>query len=226
VFNRISKEKKILIIALDDMNYLANADKILYDLLRAYESYPGIKTGVFAVMQKNETHKLSDKVRSVFQPTSINFPLYNRNEIFDILKKRADIGFYPNVVSKLLLERIADLTAERNDLRFGIELLKQSALKAEADASRAVMEKHLNAALAALSNKLPKGHEAEGAETIVLSLLKREATSGDLYELLKKKADMSYTSFYRLLKKLENSGSIKIRTKALKKGKTRVISRA
>jgi cell division control protein 6 len=221
IFNKLGKEKKILIVALDDMNYLANADKVLYDLLRAYESYPGVKTGVFAVMQKDETHRLSDKVRSVFQPSLINFPLYNRNEIFDILKNRINIGFYPNVLSKTLLERIAGLTHERNDLRFGIGLLKQSALQAEADASRSVKEKHLDTALDSLS----AGKEADGPESLVLGLLKKETTSGDLFELLKKKTDMSYTSFYRLLKKMETAGTIKIKTKLLRRGKTRMITR-
>ena len=222
VFQRISKEKKILMVALDDMNYLPNSDKVLYDLLRAYESYPNVKTGVFAVMQKNDTYKLSDKVRSVFQPNAVNFPLYTRNEISDILKNRINTGLYPNVLSRPLLEKIVYITHERSDLRFGIELLKQAVLQAEADASRTIKDVHVNKAVSSM--KMDK--ELGETEAVILELIDNQAiTSGRLYKLFKSRIDMSYSSFYRLLSRLKASGMIKIDTKALKKGKTRVISR-
>ena len=224
IFARLSKDKQILVVALDDINYLQNNEKVLYDLLRAYESYSGVKTGVISVMQKNEIYRFGDKTRSVFQPQIINFPTYKINEITAILKNRADIGLYNNVMSKKMLGEIAVMTSDKNDLRFGIELLKQAVMQAEADSSRVVKEKHLEKAIASIMPSPTK--EVRDDEKLILDLLDKEMTSGELYKLFTKKIDISYSSFYRLLRKMEAAGLIETKEKIAEKGgKTRVITK-
>jgi cell division control protein 6 len=224
IFAKLSKEKQVLVVALDDINYLQNNEGVLYDLLRAYESYPGVKVGVLSVMQRNELHKLSDKTRSVFQPQLIEFLPYKTNEIFSILRNRADIGLYKNVVSGKIIERISELTSEKGDLRFGIELLKQSVMQAEAGMSKTVKENHVKKAAASIS---PDARQLEGNEKMILELIEKEAKSGELYELIKKKLNISYSSFYRLLRAMENKGLIKTEDiTADKGGKTRIIRKA
>ena len=53
IMKDLQKDGKALVVALDDINYLIqskNADKVLYDLLRAYEEYPGVRTSIFAIL--------------------------------------------------------------------------------------------------------------------------------------------------------------------------------
>jgi cell division control protein 6 len=220
IFQKLSKDEKTLIVALDDLNYANN--ELLYDILRAYEAYPKARTAAFAVLLKDEIHKLDDKVRSVFQPMQINFPPYNKDEIFNILKKRSEIGFYPNVISDELIRKIS-LQTVKNDLRFGIALLRQSALQAEKNASRKIREEDVNNALSSITienNKLQKTDE------IILDILENGALqSGDLYKSLKKKVDTSYSGFYRTLEKLKAMNLIEMNEVDLKKGKTRIISK-
>ncbi len=131
VFNELGEKRKALVVCLDEVNHLLPggvADEILYTLLRAHEVYPGVKTAVFAISTSEILHAFSDKVRSIFSPVRVEFKPYSGAELLEILRGRRDAGLYPGVLSDALLETIADKTS---DLRFGIELLKQSAMAAE-----------------------------------------------------------------------------------------------
>ena len=72
----LQKNQKSLVIALDDVNYLFQsntANKVFYDILRAYEEYPGVKTAIFAILSDLEFKYAFDKnVNTVFIPQEIN----------------------------------------------------------------------------------------------------------------------------------------------------------
>ena len=64
IMHELQKNNKSLIIALDDINYLfqsKNANKVVYDILRAYEEYPGVRTGIFAILSDLEFRYAFDK---------------------------------------------------------------------------------------------------------------------------------------------------------------------
>ena len=98
----LQKNSQSLILALDDVNYLFqsnNANKLFYDILRAYEEYPGVKTAIFAILSDLEFKYAFDKnVNTVFIPQEITFPPYSYSEIENILKDRVNAGFYPGVL--------------------------------------------------------------------------------------------------------------------------------
>ncbi len=213
IMQYLQSEKKALIIALDDVNYLfhsKNANKIFYDVLRAYEEFPGVRTGIFAVLSDIEfRHTLDKNVNSVFIPQEIVFSPYTRNQMFDILKERVKIGFYPNVISDEILEQITDYASENGDLRIGIDLLRISGNRAEAEASRNVKVKHLGEALKSsgplnLINILKSLSKPEYELLEMISNADEEfLRAGELYEVFKKKNKSSYSSFNRILEKLE-----------------------
>lgn len=218
IFEKISREKKVLLVALDDMTMHSD---VLYSILRAHEMY-NVKTGVFAVLPRNEVHKLDEKTRSIFSPQEIRFPVYKSEEIFSILKDRASAGLYESVAPKAVLETIAAETSE--DLRFGIELLKNAVLEAESKASRLIKEEHVETALSKM-NSSKKNMDINEDAKLLLELIKsnENINSGRLFEIFGKKSNASYSTFYRLLNKLESLGLIK--TIDIKKGgKTRLIS--
>ncbi|HOV52465.1 MAG TPA: ORC1-type DNA replication protein, partial [Methanothrix sp.] len=101
VAQRAADEDQVLIIALDDINYLFHereVDHILYSLLRAHETCPGARMGVIGVLSEPTLNYILDpRVLSVFQAEEIAFPLYTRAELWDILNKRVQMGFYPGV---------------------------------------------------------------------------------------------------------------------------------
>ena len=196
IMKDLQKNEKSLIIALDDVNYLfqsKNANKIFYDMLRAYEEYPGVKTAIFAILSDLEFKYAFDKnVNTVFIPQEIHFPLYSYSEIEDILRDRAKAGFFPNVLSDDILEQVAMHTYENGDLRVGINLLKSCGNIAEADASREITQEHFDKAVDSLVS-INISQTIDSLTDLEKSLLRIIAdydgiyTAGELSEVFKKK---------------------------------------
>ena len=108
VMNKLSADNKALVVAFDDVNYLfqtQHANKIFYDILRAYEEFEGVRTGIFAILSDLEFRYALDKnVNTVFIPQDITFQPYTYSEIFSILQDRARAGFYHGVISDEIIE--------------------------------------------------------------------------------------------------------------------------
>lgn len=205
---------KVLLVVLDDANDLVKTGKIndiLYSILRSHEINMNVKTSVWCVVQE-ETINLDDKVRSIFIPETIKFPKYSYNEIYDILKKRADTGLYEGVISKDVLEIISEKTSNRNDLRFGIDLIRKTALKAESFSEKKITKKHLDEYLETTN------------EDIVLSLAEKESDSKKIFDEFTKATELSYPTFLRIIKKMESEGKIKTESGNKSKSEARKIS--
>jgi cell division control protein 6 len=215
IFEKVARhaaEKGIvMVVALDDINYLFHekeVDHVLYSILRAHETFPGARMGVIAVLSEPALSYVFDpRVASVFQAEEITYPLYTKVEIRDILNRRAQLGFYPGVISDQILETIADYTEKSGDLRVGIDLLRRSALSAERRASKSISiedvessyEKsrlvHLTYALKSLKED----------ELNVLRLAAEHGTSraGELYKQFQQDTGAGYTRFHEILNKLD-----------------------
>ena len=215
IMKKLSNEGKALVVALDDVNHLfysKNANQTLYDILRAHEVFPGVRTGIFAIISDIEFRYILDKnVSSIFIPREVVFEPYTLEEMKDILKDRVKVGFYADVLSDEILDQITDLAHSAGDLRVGIELLRTIGNFAEADASKTVKKTHLKAAKqnlnsTSLQNTINRlsDDEKELLKIISFSTHNQEnSAAGDLYNLLKKKKTLSYATFDRALKKLE-----------------------
>ncbi len=212
IMKDLQKNQKSLVVALDDINYLfqsKNANKVVYDLLRAYEEYPGVKTSIFAILSDLEFKYAFDKnVNTVFIPQEITFPLYTYSEIEDILRDRVNAGFFPNVMNDDVLEQISMYTLENGDLRVGINLLRSCGNIAEADASREITEEHFEKAIDSLVSvniveTLKSLNDLEKSILRMIADYEGVYTAGELSELFKQKTGSSYASFNRALDKLE-----------------------
>ncbi len=233
IFKKLTKEEKSLIVVLDDMSHLfydRHANEILYDILRVHEVFPGARAAVFSIVSDVEFgHKLEDRVRSVFRPQEIFFKPDGAGEMFDILKERVSEGFYPGVITDNLVSKVADNAFSNGDLRLGIEILRRSAFAAENDASKEIKSEHVKRAVAdtgpaALKETL--GALDEGETKLIMLIAKAgKKNSGELYELFKKEAGLSYTKFYRMLDKLESIRLIDTKfAEEGKRGRTRNIT--
>ena len=108
----LQREEQVLLVALDDANYLLyenEINQVLYPLLRSHEAYPGVRTGVVAIvsdMSVTLQTEVDARVASVFRPTEIYFPPYSGEEVHDILEERVLQGLYPNVLRPDMLDQI------------------------------------------------------------------------------------------------------------------------
>ena len=212
IMKELQKNGKSLVVALDDINYLfqsKNANKVVYDLLRAYEEYPGVRSSIFAILSDLEFKYAFDKnVNTVFIPQEITFPLYTYSQIEDILRDRIKAGFFPNVMNDDILEQISMYTFENGDLRVGINLLRSCGNIAEADASREITQEHFDKAIDSLVS-VNVSETLKSLNDTEMSILKMIAdnegmyNAGELSELFKQKTGSSYASFNRALDKLE-----------------------
>jgi len=227
IFDYLTNEKKILIISLDDCVFLEDCDEVIYQLSRASEVFEGVKVGLIAVLSEKEKYIIEDKAESVFRPMIIDYSSYNEDEVFDILKVRAEIGFYRGVIDEEVLRNIAEYSIEK-DLRFGLELLRQSGIEAENKSNKKILKQHVKNAfnkICKIDKDLGK-QELNEKEKIVLQILSSNRYgSGDLYELFGKKIKISYSSFYRLIDKMSKKKLISVEEKEGKdgKGRTRII---
>jgi cell division control protein 6 len=219
VTDRLVDEDEVLVVALDDVNYLfyeSEASDTLYSLLRAHEEQGGAKIGVILVSSDLELdiiESLDGRVQSVFRPEDIYFPKYGEAEIVEILEERVERGFHEGAMDAPVLDRVAELTAEQGgDLRVGIDLLRRAGLKAEMRASPTVelqdveeayeTSKHVH-----LSRRLRELSESERALAEVIAENDGEQ-AGDIYEAFHEQTDLGYTRYSEIINKLDQLGVI------------------
>ena len=219
VTDRLVDENRVLVVALDDVNYLfyeSEASDTLYSLLRAHEEQGGAKIGVIVVssdLDLDMIEALDGRVQSVFRPEEVYFPKYDEPEIGEILRERVRRGFYDGVVDAPVLDRVAELTADQGgDLRVGIDLLRRAGLKAEMRASRTVEPQDVEAAYDTskyvhLSRRLQGLADSERALVEVIAEHDGER-AGDIYEAFHDRTDLGYTRYSEIINKLDQLGII------------------
>lgn len=234
IMQELQNTKRGLVVALDDVDYLfhnKNANEIFYDILRAHEEYQGVKTGLFAIISDIEFRYILDKnVNSIFIPQEIIFDPYSFDDMKQILSERVEAGFYPGVISEKILNEITHTAMSMGDLRVGIDLLRVVGNNAEADASRTIEEKHLEAALVNTDSSLISLRNtitnlSKNEKSLLKIIVKNDyCIAGSIYKQLNNINPLSYTTFDRLLKKLEFLRLIDIQfTGKGMKGNSRVI---
>jgi cell division control protein 6 len=237
VTDRLAEQDEVLVVALDDVNYLfyeGEASDTLYSLLRAHETQGEARIGVIVVssdLSLELIEELDGRVQSVFRPEEVYFPVYGEGEIADILGERAERGFNEDVVSPAVLDRVAELTADSGDLRVGIDLLRRAGLNAEMRASRTVsvddVEEayeqskyvHLSHSLRALS---------EGERELVRVVAEHEGEqAGEVYEAFHDATDLGYTRYSEMVNKLDQLGLVETEYADVEgRGRSRALSLA
>ncbi|MDK2916128.1 MAG: archaeal cell division control protein 6 [Euryarchaeota archaeon] len=234
----LQREEQVLLVALDDANYLLYENEInhvLYPLLRSHEAYPGVRIGVVAIvsdMSVTLQTEVDARVASVFRPTEIYFPPYSEEEVHAILEERVLQGLYPNVIRSEMLDLVVEQTMKSGDLRVGIDLLKRAALNAEREARRSVERDDVCKAYE-VSRYLHLAFSLRALKTEERAVLARiadmsarddtEMNAGDVYRFVKEQVGVSYTKFYEMIQKFDSMRLLNLHYRQ-GRGRTRLIS--
>jgi cell division control protein 6 len=233
----LSKEEQVLLVALDDANYLLyenEINKVLYTLLRSHEAYPGTRIGVIVIvsdMDVDLSREVDARVSSVFRPTEIYFPPYSEEEVRTIIGERVAQGLYPGSLPSGMFDLVVEQTQKSGDLRVGIDLLKRAALNAEKRASRVIERDDICGAYQ-ISRYLHLAHSVKTLKTEEKALLKalagysregNEMNAGEVYKAVKEHMEVGYTRFYEIVKKFDAMRLVNLEYRD-GKGRTRVIS--
>ena len=231
------KDEMVLLVALDDANYLLyenEINKVLYTLLRAHEAYDGIRTGVIAIISDIDVDLLQAvdaRVTSVFRPTEIYFPPYEQAEIRGIMQARVMQGLYPGALPDEMLTLVIDQTQKSGDIRVGIDLLKRATLNAERAARRTIerddicgaylVSKYLHLSF---TTKTLRDEEKNVLRALAkASASEQEMNAGEVYKAISESVAIGYTRFYEVVKKLDALRLVNLHYRE-GKGRTRLIS--
>ena len=231
------KDEMVLLVALDDANYLLyenEINKVLYTLLRAHEAYEGIRMGVIAIISDIDVDLLQAvdaRVTSVFHPTEIYFPLYEQGEIRGIMQARVMQGLYPGALPDEMLTLVIDQTQKSGDIRVGIDLLKRATLNAERAARRTIerddicgaylVSKYLHLSF---TTKTLRDEEKNVLRALAqASISEQEMNAGEVYKTISESVAIGYTRFYEVVKKLDALRLVNLHYRE-GKGRTRLIS--
>jgi len=237
VARMLVKDEIVLLVALDDANYLLyenEINKVLYTLLRSHETYEGTRIGVIVIVSDLDvdlTRAVDARVASVFRPTEIYFPPYDNTEIQEIMKARVVQGLFQGVLSEELLNLVVEQTLKSGDLRVGIDLLKRAALSAERAAKRSIERVDICGAYE-ISKYLHLSYTIKTLKDEERLILKscaersekdREMNAGDVYKSIKESLSIGYTRFYEIIKKMDAMRLINLEYRD-GKGRTRIIT--
>jgi cell division control protein 6 len=233
----MQKEDAVLLVCLDDANYLLyenEMNRVLYTLLRSHEAYPGTRIGVILIisdMTVDLIQAVDARVASVFRPTEVYFPPYKEGEVAGILRDRVNQGLFPNVLPEAMLRLVVEQTMKSGDLRVGIDLLKRATLSAEKAARRTIERDDICSAYE-VSKYLHLAFTVKTLKTEEKELLKRvaelssgemEMNAGEVFKACKEKESIGYTRFYEMVKKLDAMRLVNLSYRD-GRGRTRLIS--
>jgi cell division control protein 6 len=231
------KEEIVLLVALDDANYLLyenEINKVLYTLLRSHETYEGTRIGVIVIVSDLDvdlSRAVDARVASVFRPAEIYFPPYDNAEIQEIMKARVLQGLFQGVLSEELLNLVVEQTLKSGDLRVGIDLLKRATLSAERAARRTIEREDICGAYE-VSKYLHLSYTLKtlkDEERLILksfaerSVKEHEMNAGEVYKSIRESLSIGYTRFYEIIKKMDAMRLINLQYRD-GKGRTRIIT--
>lgn len=233
----LQKEEQVLLVCLDDANYLLyenELNKVLYTLLRSHEAYPGTRIGVIVIISDLDvdlSRVVDARVSSVFRPTDIYFPPYSEDEVAEIMRERILQGLYPGVLGDDMFDLVVSQTLKSGDLRVGIDLLKRAVLNAEKNARKVIEREDICGAYSvskylhlAYSVKTLKDEEKQLLRTLaVRSGEGGEMNAGEVYKAVKETMGIGYTRFYEIIKKFDAMRLVNLQYRD-GKGRTRLIS--
>ncbi len=238
ITDHLVENDEILVVALDDVNYLFYEDEAsdtLYSLLRAHEAHSGAKVGVIVVssdLDLDVIDSLDGRVQSVFRPEEVYFSAYGEGEIVDILRERVERGFRESATGPRVLDRVAEHTANSGgDLRIGIDLLRRAGLNAEMRGSAEVEVDDVDSAYEKakyvhLSRHLRGLSDSEAALVRVVARHDGQR-AGDVYEAFRAETDLGYTRYSEIINKLDQLGLLEAEyTNVEGRGRTRELSLA
>jgi len=124
-----------LLIILDELSYLINKNgDLIYSLTRINDDLLNSKQRISIIGIVRDISCLSNidiSTMSTLQRNIIKFKKYERIQIFDILKYRANLSLKKNVISDELIDNITEIVYKNGDIRYGLNLLWRSCKIAE-----------------------------------------------------------------------------------------------
>ncbi len=196
-YKLVDQEKQVILLVLDEIDQLTKkiGDEMLYNLTRINSELHNSQICLIGISNNLIfSENLDPRVKSSLSEEEIIFPPYNALQIQDILRKRADLAFYPGSLEAGLVEKCAAYAArEHGDARRAIDLLRVAGEIAERSGSRSVAISNLDDAekrvetekiISAALNQ-PKQFQMILFTLLLVNASKKQIFTGEIYDLYK-----------------------------------------
>ncbi|MFA5382931.1 MAG: AAA family ATPase [Candidatus Micrarchaeia archaeon] len=196
---------KGIVIVLDEIDRLfiskTNDDEVLYDLSRAKENL-GVNISIIAISNNQEILlKLDNRIKSSLMPRTLEFKPYDPIALKDILKQRAKIAFFPNVLDEEVIPLCAAIGLNHNgDARISINALWKAAKDAEKNRQQKVSIENIQNIK--LSLKTEEELKKELGKKIDYSIFNKQEIK--ILKILEKNREIETSVLYKKLKLNEN----------------------
>jgi len=212
--------KRSSVIVLDEIDKIQD-HQILYSFLE--DLYR--KSIVLITNNKDFLSALDQRILSRLIPETIEFNPYSKEETYEILKHRSSLAFYPNVLSEDALKLIADKSFEMKDVRTGLFLLRESGTIAEQKLKKKIDLEDSEKAIEKLVDfKIKNSSLLAEDQNKVLDLIKENTgkTTKEIHQIIE--PSISYRTFFRKLKDLEEASLISLTEENKGEGKKTIVN--
>lgn len=142
-FEHVLREKSV-VIAVDEVDSILQKEKepLVYYLNRQP------KTTLILISNKIEdATQLPERLLSTLQPKLIQLDPYTPEEAKTILLDRVKNAFQPDVIPEKLIDKVAKLTSENGDIRFGLSTLLTAGSMAEKAGRTKITDEDIQSAI-------------------------------------------------------------------------------
>ncbi len=205
----ICNKKHGVVFVFDEVDKLEDL-QILYILLEEIDR----KCLFLITNEEGWLQSVDQRILSRLMPEVVEFEPYTYGETKDILKERVKYAFVKNVWNDEAIEVVVQKSAEYEDMRLGLFLLRESGTVAESKASREIQKEHVEKALEKIHlYKTVDAEDLDKEKVAILDLIQKNSgkTAIQLYEIFKKEYGKSYRTFFRRLKSLGLLGMISLK---------------
>ena len=240
--NALENWSGLHIVILDELDYFVkrNGDDLLYKLLRINEDLSKSRVSIIGITNNLYfVENLDPRVRSSLGEEEIFFPPYNAEQLYTILKQRAEKAFHPGVIDDSVISYCAALAARENgDARRALDLLRVAGEVAERENALVIGTEHVKKALAEVEEgrvnqviaTLPLQQKLVLKVAVNLATRRGYTTTGEVYSVYLEEArrrglePLSQRSVSQVLSQLDMMGILIAEVRSMgRHGLTKVI---
>jgi len=231
VWKALEDEGKYLLLALDEVDFLVtvSGEEPLYFLTRLADEYLNRPQRISLILISREPifQLFDESTQSTLLHNIVKFEKYTPDQLYDIVKLRAEEAFVEGAVPDETLLLISDIAGKKGDARYALELLWRAGKYADYEYSRFVLPEHVRRAQSdvspgfstAILRDLSK-HEKLVLLAIAKTLKSKKsayATMGDVESVYKTLCEeygeepRKHTQFWEYIQNLKGIGLISTR---------------
>lgn len=210
ILQRMKFERKALVLVLDEIGgLLYNKDtKLLHNFARASNNC--VKFGIVGIsIDKNILNRVDQSVLGSLRFIEIPLSGYSKEQLFELLKRRAEKGLYEGSYCDAILEKLAEIGAEnKGNGRLVLELLRRAAKKAEQKEKNQITIEDIEEEI----QFVPTNHSGiSEEEQIILDILEEgEKSNSEIYKVFCKRLIRTKRQIRNYLHSLEMKGVVEI----------------